>query len=118
MPLGTRRLGVSFLFLVKLCFSGIILSPLCASEDASEQDASEQGALVTETQFSESEILYVKHIQPILLEKCLGCHGVEGRDIEGGFDVRSLQSLMLGGDSGEPSSLSESRDSQSICGFA
>lgn len=103
MPLGTRRLGVSFLFLVKLCFSGIILSSLCASEDASEQDASDQGALVAETQFSESEILYVKHIQSILLEKCLGCHGVEGRDIEGGFDVRSLQSLMLGGDSGEPS---------------
>ncbi|MEC7409438.1 MAG: c-type cytochrome domain-containing protein, partial [Planctomycetota bacterium] len=97
MPLGTRRLGVSFLFLVKLCFSGIILSPLCASEDASEQ-----GALVTETQFSDSEILYVKHIQSILLEKCLGCHGVEGRDIEGGLDVRSLQSLMSGGDSGEP----------------
>ena len=45
-------------------------------QDASEQGASEQGALVTETQFSESEILYVKHIQSILLEKCLGCHGV------------------------------------------
>lgn len=64
---------------------------------ASESEATETSE--TET----SEILFIRHVEPIFREKCLGCHGAEGREVEGSFQVNSLGSLKLGGDSGVPS---------------
>lgn len=54
------------------------------------------------TDFNESEILYVRRIAPLIREKCLACHGGSPDEIEGGFDVRSLQSMLIGGDSEDP----------------
>ena len=52
--------------------------------------------------FDDSEILYARRIAPLIREKCLACHGGSPDEIEGGFDVRSLQSALTGGDSEEP----------------
>ena len=54
------------------------------------------------TDFNESEILYARRIAPLIREKCLACHGGSPDEIEGGFDVRSLQSMLTGGDSEDP----------------
>lgn len=51
---------------------------------------------------SKSEILFVRHVGPLLREKCLGCHGGTADKIEGSLDFRSLESTLAGGDSGEP----------------
>ncbi len=50
----------------------------------------------------ESEILFVRRVAPVLREKCLGCHGSNPDEIEGSLDLRSLASLLAGGDSGQP----------------
>lgn len=52
---------------------------------------------------TESEVLFVRRIGPLLREKCLGCHGADGDEIEGSLDVRHLAGLLAGGDSGDPS---------------
>lgn len=49
-----------------------------------------------------AEQLYVRRIQPLLSEKCLACHGNDLKKIEGGFDMRSLLTLLKGGDSEQP----------------
>src|SRR4051812_26999269 len=49
-----------------------------------------------------AELLYVRRIVPLFAEKCLSCHGNDEHKIKGGFDMRSLASVMKGGDSGEP----------------
>ncbi len=49
-----------------------------------------------------SEFLFVRRVEPLLREKCLGCHGKDPAKIEGSLDVRSLSGLLAGGDSGEP----------------
>ena len=50
----------------------------------------------------ESETLFVRRIAPLLREKCSACHGNTPGKIDGSFDVRSLESLLIGGDSGTP----------------
>ncbi|MCR9291714.1 MAG: PSD1 and planctomycete cytochrome C domain-containing protein [bacterium] len=61
--------------------------------------AQEQHEQLTE---ADSEILFTRRIAPLLREKCLGCHGNNPDEMEGGFDVRSLKTLTAGGDSEEP----------------
>jgi hypothetical protein len=51
---------------------------------------------------TDSEILFVRRIAPLLREKCVACHGDKANEIEGGLDVRSLELLTAGGDSEEP----------------
>ena len=51
-----------------------------------------------------TETLFAHKIQPLLKSKCLACHG-EGPNnkIKGDLDMRSLDGLIKGGESGEPS---------------
>lgn len=56
----------------------------------------------SEIEYDKSEILFARRIAPLLREKCVACHGEKPDEIEGGFDVRSLQALTAGGDSEEP----------------
>ncbi|MCA9132831.1 MAG: PSD1 domain-containing protein, partial [Planctomycetales bacterium] len=51
----------------------------------------------------DSELLFVRRIAPLLREKCLGCHGNGPEAIEGSLDLRSLDGLLAGGDSEQPS---------------
>ncbi|MEM6471398.1 MAG: PSD1 and planctomycete cytochrome C domain-containing protein [Planctomycetota bacterium] len=41
-------------------------------------------------------------VLPVLKEKCLGCHGVDEDDLKGEFSITDLQSMIRGGESGEP----------------
>ena len=36
---------------------------------------------------TESEILFVRRVAPLLREKCLGCHGGDPNEIEGSLDL-------------------------------
>ncbi|MDG1875742.1 MAG: PSD1 and planctomycete cytochrome C domain-containing protein [Mariniblastus sp.] len=51
---------------------------------------------------TESELLFVRRVRPIIREKCLACHGTDPENLEGSLDVRDLKALLVGGDSGEP----------------
>lgn len=50
----------------------------------------------------EAEELFVRRIQPLLSEKCLACHGNDETDIQGGLDMRSLATLLKGGEQEMP----------------
>jgi hypothetical protein len=53
------------------------------------------------TDQQENESLFVRRIAPVIEQKCLACHGRDTDLIEGGLDLRSLQSTLDGGDSGQ-----------------
>jgi hypothetical protein len=53
------------------------------------------------SRLDESEILFVRRIEPLLREKCLGCHGRDPSIIEGSLDFRAIKPLSAGGESGE-----------------
>ncbi|GAB5442091.1 MAG: PSD1 and planctomycete cytochrome C domain-containing protein [Fuerstiella sp.] len=80
----------------------------CAWECLLAQEANEQ---LSE---ADSEVLFTRRISPLLREKCLGCHGNNPDEIEGGFDVRSLKTLTAGGDSEEPGVVAGKPESSSI----
>jgi mono/diheme cytochrome c family protein len=50
----------------------------------------------------EAELLLVRRIQPLFSEKCLACHGNDESDIQGGLDMRSLATMLKGGDQETP----------------
>lgn len=50
----------------------------------------------------DGELLFARRIQPLLSEKCLACHGKSLDTIEGGLDLRTLQSTQAGGDTNAP----------------
>jgi len=50
--------------------------------------------------YDSSEILFTRYVSTILREKCVGCHGADPDLIEGGLDLRSLETAKAGGDSG------------------
>jgi hypothetical protein len=54
-----------------------------------------------EDAIGESETLFVRRIEPLLREKCLGCHGKDPEFIEGGLDLRQQATTFAGGDSGQ-----------------
>ncbi len=49
-----------------------------------------------------SERLFARRIWNLLTEKCVACHGNDPEKIEGGLDLRSLESTLKGGESEEP----------------
>lgn len=50
----------------------------------------------------EREIFFASKVKPLLAARCLSCHGRDEKDLRGGLDLRSLNALRAGGDSGEP----------------
>ncbi|MFN3190921.1 MAG: PSD1 and planctomycete cytochrome C domain-containing protein [Aureliella sp.] len=62
----------------------VILPPACI---ASEPTAGEK--------------LFALKLKSLFAEKCLACHGGNEEDIQGGFDLRTRESLLKGGDSFE-----------------
>jgi hypothetical protein len=50
----------------------------------------------------EEQLFFAKRVLPLLKSKCFGCHGNDPAAIQGGLDLRSLPSLLRGGESGEP----------------
>jgi mono/diheme cytochrome c family protein len=46
--------------------------------------------------------MFATKIGPLLAEKCLACHGGKPTDIKSAFDLRTRDSALRGGESGEP----------------
>ena len=44
--------------------------------------------------------LFVYEVYPLLEAKCFACHGNDAEDIEGDFDIRTLDGMLKGGESG------------------
>ena len=44
--------------------------------------------------------LFEKHIRPVLVEKCYGCHSKSAEMIEGGLELDTAAGMARGGDSG------------------
>lgn len=53
------------------------------------------------TDYDMGEMLFARRIAPLLREKCVACHGEKPDEIEGGMDLRSLETTTIGGDSEE-----------------
>jgi hypothetical protein len=51
----------------------------------------------------DAEALFVRRVWPLFQEKCLACHGNDEQKIKGGFDMRTLESTLKGGESEKPS---------------
>ena len=51
---------------------------------------------------TKAEELFAHRILPLMKEKCFVCHGDDPADVRGQLDMRSLQGLQRGGESGEP----------------
>ena len=47
----------------------------------------------------DAESLFVRRVWPLFQEKCLACHGNDAQKIKGGFDMRTLESTLKGGES-------------------
>ena len=48
-----------------------------------------------------AERLFALKIQPLLKDKCLGCHGGDADDVKGEFSVLNREALLRGGESEE-----------------
>ena len=47
------------------------------------------------------EQLFVRRVQPLFGEKCLGCHGKDPQKIKADYDMRTRESAFKGGESGD-----------------
>lgn len=56
----------------------------------------------SELQAHEMAKLFTLRIQPMLTEKCAGCHGSDESDIKGDYDIRTREAVLKGGESEEP----------------
>ena len=52
---------------------------------------------------TDGERLFTLKVQPLLKEKCFGCHGNDPKDIRGDYNLMSLEGMLKGGESEEPS---------------
>ena len=59
--------------------------------------------LAASLQAEDATSLFVRRVWPLFQEKCLACHGNDEQKIKGGFDMRTLQSTLKGGESEKPS---------------
>jgi len=62
-------------------------------DDPPGQLSAEQRPSAQQRQF------FFAEVQPLLKNKCFGCHG-DGDELESGFDMRSRESILAGGDIG------------------
>jgi len=49
--------------------------------------------------FTAGEKLFALHVQPLLAEKCLACHGAKPEEMGGDLDLRTREGLIAGGES-------------------
>lgn len=64
-----------------LSFSLLLLTPALALEEVSE-----------------GEKLFALHVKPLFAEKCNACHGDEPDNLKGGFDMRTREAMLRGGE--------------------
>ncbi|KAA5545265.1 DUF1549 domain-containing protein [Roseiconus nitratireducens] len=103
--LSVRCLSVGRLYLSRLSLCVLLLGSLTAidvnAEPPTDRKTPADGEQ-SDAEVDESQTLFVRRVEPLLREKCLGCHGADEEAIEGGLDLRQQQQVLAGGDSGEP----------------
>src|SRR5215207_2092130 len=52
---------------------------------------------------TEAKEFFAQKVQPLLQQKCLGCHGEDKDGIEGELDMSTREGLLKGGESKKPS---------------
>ena len=50
---------------------------------------------------TDADAIFVFRVQPLLKEKCLACHGDDPKKIKSDYDMRTRETLLKGGESGE-----------------
>ena len=88
MYVSSARLAQTFCS--GLCFALLLSLPLIEVASAEE------------TPLTAQKIFYLQKIRPLLEQKCLGCHGSTPDDIKGDYNMLTRDSLIRGGESGEP----------------
>lgn len=63
---------------------------------------------------SKGEKLYALKVKSLFAEKCIACHGDDPDDIAGGFDMRSREAMLKGGESFEDEALIPGKGEQSF----
>jgi mono/diheme cytochrome c family protein len=63
---------------------------------------------------ADSELIFARRVSNLFTEKCVACHGGNLDEMEGGLDLRSPETALKGGDSGEPSLVAHSADTSPI----
>ena len=53
-------------------------------------------------EWSEGEVLFAVEVAPVFAQKCGACHGDDPAELGGDFDLRTRDSLLAGGESGDP----------------
>lgn len=51
---------------------------------------------------ADAEEVFAQRVLPIFKARCFSCHGDEPDDLRGEFDMRTLDSILKGGESGDP----------------
>lgn len=55
-------------------------------------------AVSTAAEPTDGEKLFALKVKPIFSSRCMACHGEEGKKIKGGFDMRTREATLKGGD--------------------
>jgi mono/diheme cytochrome c family protein len=84
---GLSYRGVNMRYVIPVLFAAFLSNGICLAQPDVAPSA---------------ERLFVSKVQPLLVDKCGGCHGDEAKKIKGDFDMRTLEGLLRGGESGEP----------------
>ena len=93
----------------KMLVAWTFCSLACCS---SQLPAQQQKQVAEPTAVAEKH--FTLKVLPILKSKCLGCHGAVADDLKGEFDVRSRETLLAGGESGEPGLIPGDLDGSSL----
>ena len=77
-----------------ICFT----PPSAKAQHSTTVAVVDQPALV-----KEAEVLFAVEVYPLLQNKCFGCHGGDGKEIRGEYDLTTLEGMLTGGESGDAS---------------
>jgi mono/diheme cytochrome c family protein len=72
-------------------------TPEMKKPEKTKEKAPEKGKTKEPEKGVATAVLFEKHVLPIFQDKCVGCHGAGG---EKGLDVRTMKTLLKGGDGG------------------
>ena len=59
-------------------------------------------AILPQLSAGDKEKFFSLKVYPLLKEKCHGCHGEKPEKLKGDFDIRTLEAIIKGGESGQP----------------
>ena len=84
------RLMYALKYAFPLLFVGTLLSFQCQPKADSQ------------VSLEEAEKIFAYEVYPMLESKCFACHGEDTEELKGEFDIRSLEGMLEGGESGNP----------------